>query len=152
LPNEEVVERWVETPYWRYFCGFQFFQHHPPIDPSSVTRWRKHIGPEGIETVLPATVNAIEVGAAKESNFERIEQWLRLSVIGSGVGVQIAELDRVFEPFRSVSSSFSRDHQGTGLGLSIARSLAQIQGDSLHLESQPGKGTPAVLNLPIADP
>ncbi|MGI9433613.1 MAG: transposase, partial [Geminicoccaceae bacterium] len=34
LSDEEVVERWVENSYHRYFCGFEFFQHSMPIDPS----------------------------------------------------------------------------------------------------------------------
>lgn len=73
LSDEETVERWVENPYWQYFCGFQFFEHCLPIDPSSMTRWRKRIGPEGMETVLAATVGvAVDAGAVKQSSFERI--------------------------------------------------------------------------------
>ncbi|WP_139134984.1 transposase, partial [Magnetovibrio blakemorei] len=64
LSDEEAVERWVENPYWQYFCGFEFFQHHLPIDPSTMTRWRKRVGPEGMEKVLAATVGvAVETGA-----------------------------------------------------------------------------------------
>jgi IS5 family transposase len=73
LSDEEAVERWVENPYWQYFCGFEFFQHHLPIDPSTMTRWRKRVGPEGMEKVLAATVGvAVEAGAVKESSFQRI--------------------------------------------------------------------------------
>ena len=45
LSDEQTVARWVENPYWQYFCGFEFFQHALPIDPSLMTRWRKRIGP-----------------------------------------------------------------------------------------------------------
>ena len=73
LSDEEAVARWVENPYWQYFCGFEFFQHRLPIDPSTMTRWRKRVGPEGMEKVLAATVGvAVEAGAVKESSFERI--------------------------------------------------------------------------------
>ena len=73
LSDEEAVERWVENPYWQYFCGFEFFQHHLPIDPSTMTRWRKRVGPEGMEKVLAATVDvAVEAKAVKESSFQRI--------------------------------------------------------------------------------
>ena len=37
LSDEETVERWVENPYWQFFCGFEFFQHQLPIDPSTMT-------------------------------------------------------------------------------------------------------------------
>ena len=44
LSDEEVVERWVENAYWQYFCGFEFFQHELPIDPSSPPAGRKAEG------------------------------------------------------------------------------------------------------------
>ena len=49
LSDEAVVARWIENPYHQHFCGETFFQHRPPIDPSSLTRWRKRIGEEGVE-------------------------------------------------------------------------------------------------------
>jgi IS5 family transposase len=52
LSDEAVVARWVENPYYQHFCGELFFQHRPPIDPSSLTRWRKRIGEEGVEWLL----------------------------------------------------------------------------------------------------
>jgi hypothetical protein len=44
LSDEEVVERWVENAYWQYFCGFEFFQHELPIDPSPPPAGRKAEG------------------------------------------------------------------------------------------------------------
>lgn len=73
LSDEEVVERWVENPYHQYFCGFEFFQHKMPIDPSLMTRWRKRVGPDTLEEVLKATVAvALETGAVKVSSLERV--------------------------------------------------------------------------------
>lgn len=70
LSDEEAVERWVENPYWQYLCGFEFFQHRLPIDPSTMTRWRNRIGAAGMETVLAATVGmAVEVGAVIASSW-----------------------------------------------------------------------------------
>jgi len=34
LSDEAVCERWVENPYWQFFCGFDYLQHRLPIDPS----------------------------------------------------------------------------------------------------------------------
>jgi len=73
LSDEEVVNRWVENPYWQFFCGFEFFQHEAPIDASTMTRWRKRIGPEGLEELLKASVEvALDTGTAKPSSLERI--------------------------------------------------------------------------------
>jgi IS5 family transposase len=44
LSDEDVVWGWVENPYWQLFCGETWFQHNPPIDPSSLTRWRQRFG------------------------------------------------------------------------------------------------------------
>lgn len=58
LSDEAVVERWIENPYWQYFCGEQYFNHSLPIDPSQMTRFRKRIGTAGCETMLKMTIQA----------------------------------------------------------------------------------------------
>lgn len=58
LSDEAVVARWAENPYWQHFCGETFFQHRLPLDPSSLTRWRKRIGEEGVEWLLTQTIEA----------------------------------------------------------------------------------------------
>jgi len=58
LSDEAVVARWVENPYWQHFSGRPFFEHELPIDPSSMTRWRKRLGEAGAETMLKATIDA----------------------------------------------------------------------------------------------
>jgi transposase, IS5 family len=73
LSDEAVVQRWIENPYWQWFCGFEYFQHELPCDPSSLTRWRKRIGPEGLEKLLAATIQAgLESGAVRPASLERI--------------------------------------------------------------------------------
>ncbi len=58
LSDEAVVRRWVENPYWQYFCGASYFEHQLPIDASSMTRFRQRIGASGCELILHATVSA----------------------------------------------------------------------------------------------
>jgi IS5 family transposase len=58
LSDEEVVAQWAENHYWQYFCGETYFQHHLPIDPSQMTRFRKRIGEAGCEFMLGLTVHA----------------------------------------------------------------------------------------------
>lgn len=52
------MARWAENPYRQHFCGETFFQHRPPINPSSMTRWRNRIGEEGVEWLLTETIRA----------------------------------------------------------------------------------------------
>jgi IS5 family transposase len=58
--DESVVERFLENGYWQYSCGFDFFQHELPLDPSSLVRWRNRIGPEGSEELLKETIKTAE--------------------------------------------------------------------------------------------
>jgi len=71
--DESVVVRLLENPYWQYFCGFKQFQHDLPIDPSSLTRWRKRLGPDKLEELLVATVQtAKEKTLLTEKHVERV--------------------------------------------------------------------------------
>lgn len=71
--DEAVVNTWVENPYWQYFCGEVFLQTEAPIDPSSLTRWRKRIGEEDVETMLMATIEAARRGGVvKASSVDRV--------------------------------------------------------------------------------
>ena len=47
LSDEAVVQGWVENPYWQYLSGMEFFCHEAPIDPSSMSRWRRRVGEAG---------------------------------------------------------------------------------------------------------
>jgi IS5 family transposase len=73
LSDEAVVARWVENPYYQHFTGEVFFQHRPPIDPSSLTRWRGRIGEEGVEWLLTQTIRAGQKsGAITEDSTRRV--------------------------------------------------------------------------------
>ena len=73
LSDEAVVQRWIENPYWQWFCGCEYFQHQLPCDPSSLTRWRKRLGPEGLEKLLAVTIQAgLDTGAVRPSSLERV--------------------------------------------------------------------------------
>lgn len=71
--DEELVWAWVENPYWQAFCGETYFQHEPPIDPSSLTRWRQRVGEEGVEWLLAETIEAARRGkVVKKQSFDKI--------------------------------------------------------------------------------
>ena len=73
LSDEEVVACWVENPYWQYFSGMKWFEHDVPIDPSSMTRWRKRIGEAGAEGLLRETLEAgLKIKAVKPHQLKRV--------------------------------------------------------------------------------
>jgi IS5 family transposase len=52
LSDEGLCARWLESPYFQYFCGEEFFRHQLPFDRSSMTRWRKRMGEEKLIALL----------------------------------------------------------------------------------------------------
>ena len=52
LSDEALCDRWVENPYFQYFCGEAFFQHALVFDRSSLTRWRQRMGQEKLKALL----------------------------------------------------------------------------------------------------
>jgi IS5 family transposase len=55
--DESVIDRWVENPYWQYFCGEVYFCHEPPFDRTELIKFRKRIGEEGAEQLLKASID-----------------------------------------------------------------------------------------------
>jgi IS5 family transposase len=71
--DEAVVTTWLENPYWQYFCGETYLQTELPIDASSLTRWRKRIGEEGVEVLLAVTIEAARAaGLIKKSSLDKV--------------------------------------------------------------------------------
>jgi IS5 family transposase len=73
LSDEDVVALWVENPYWQHFSGMRHFQHQMPIDPSSMTRWRKRLGDAGAEQMLRATIEAgVKMRVIRPADLKRV--------------------------------------------------------------------------------
>jgi IS5 family transposase len=54
--DESTVARWVENPYWQYFCGYTHMEHVCPIHPTSMTKWRNRVGAERLVELLKETI------------------------------------------------------------------------------------------------
>lgn len=67
----------------------------------------------------------------------------------SGAGIPESERQNIFEPFRQVNNSITRENRGSGLGLAITKQLVELMGGQIHLESQIGKGSLFAVILPI---
>jgi transposase, IS5 family len=72
ISDENIVYRWVENPYWQFFCGYDFLQHEIPIHPTSLIRWRQRLGEEGLAKILEGTIAAALLsGAIKKKVFQK---------------------------------------------------------------------------------
>jgi transposase, IS5 family len=69
LGDETFVARWIENPYWQYFCGETYFQYGQPYDPSDFVHFRKRIGEEGAQKILKLSISLFD---SKEVNEKEI--------------------------------------------------------------------------------
>ncbi len=81
--------------------------------------------------------------------FKPDEKTIRISVIDTGCGIEQEYQSHIFEKFRQIDGSITRNSPGTGLGLAISKELAQLIAARISLQSEAGKGSVFNLDLPI---
>jgi signal transduction histidine kinase/ActR/RegA family two-component response regulator len=74
---------------------------------------------------------------------------LVMTVRDTGIGIAPSKHELIFQPFTQADGSVTRFFGGTGLGLSISRSLVQMMGGRIWLDSQPGQGSTFFIALPL---
>ncbi len=73
LSDEELVRRWVENPYFQYFCGEEFFRHTAPFDRSSLSRWRTRMGEARLEILLQESLTiAVKTEAIEVEDLSKV--------------------------------------------------------------------------------
>jgi IS5 family transposase len=67
--DESVVLKWIQNPYWQYFCGETEFQHEFPVDFTLMGKWRKRVNKEGFDKILESSIDAaIKSATLRESD------------------------------------------------------------------------------------
>ncbi|MCP1846146.1 IS5 family transposase [Bradyrhizobium sp. USDA 4524] len=73
LSDEVLCARWIENPYYQYFCGELSFCHRLPFDRSSLTRWRQRLGEEQLVALIQESLAAAhKTGAIGPTDLERV--------------------------------------------------------------------------------
>ena len=73
VSDEDLVRRWVENPYWQYFCGGQYLQHEFPIDRTTLSKWRKRLKESDIEALLAETISVgLETDVIKKKDLKTV--------------------------------------------------------------------------------
>ncbi len=89
---------------------------------------------------------AITVTAAIENDCG-----LMISVEDTGIGIAPEDIETVMAPFSQVDSTLARRFEGTGLGMSLSKSLVELHGGSLLIESKVDVGTKVTIRLPVIE-
>jgi len=81
---------------------------------------------------------------------ESLPREVEVSVVDTGIGIRKEDMEKIFDPFSQLESASSRKYPGTGLGLSLTRSLVEMHGGRIWVDSDgPGKGSSFRFTLPI---
>jgi two-component system NtrC family sensor kinase len=98
--------------------------------------------------LLSNALDAVSPGGEIRARYMRTSPgWVGFAVSDNGSGISAAHLEHVFEPFFTTKEP----GKGTGLGLAIARNVVLEHGGTIRMESAPGAGTTAQVELPLAE-
>lgn len=103
---------------------------------------------QALLNILSNAVKYSEPGGGVYLSLLHGEDRLEMKVRDEGIGIDMEQLDYVFEPFGRLRSTFTAMPEGAGLGLPIARRLMELHGGDITIESNPGVGTTVTLFLP----
>lgn len=99
-----------------------------------------------LSNAIKFTPEAGELGVALKK--DAATTTCRVTVWDHGIGIDEADIDRLFRPFMQLDSSIRRHYSGVGLGLALTRRLVDLLGGQINVESSPGKGSRFTVTLP----
>jgi signal transduction histidine kinase/DNA-binding response OmpR family regulator len=80
-----------------------------------------------------------------------LKRYAEFCVRDTGIGVDKADHERIFQEFQQVDGSYSRQYEGTGLGLALTKKLVELHHGSIWIESEKGKGAAFYFTIPLTD-
>ncbi len=145
---EECIDAAVSALEWKAAeKGLRMVREVEPDLPAIVADERRvthHVLTNLLKNAVKFTSQGeIRVGARRGG--DEIVFW----VADTGIGIPKEEHENIFEAFRQVDGSLTREAEGTGLGLTIARKFVEMHGGRIWLESEPGRGARFEFSLPL---
>ena len=99
--------------------------------------------------LLSNSIKFTEAGGSIFVNIFDSEEYITISIEDTGIGIPEGKLNLIFDRFRQVDKSFTRDHEGSGIGLALVKSLVEMQGGTISVESKYGVGTKFIIKFPV---
>ena len=131
--------------------GLQFEEQIAPDLPKALWGISTHIE-QILFHLLNNAIKFTETGSIDVKLFKSGESEWCISVSDSGIGISKEQQENIFEPFRQVDESISREYGGVGLGLSIVKRLAVAMKGRVQVISEPGKGSSFIVTMPLVEP
>ncbi len=85
-------------------------------------------------------------GKAKDKS---VKDYIQISVVDNGIGISDEDKIKLFQPFHQIEDVYTKKYEGAGLGLFLTKRLVEIQGGSIWVESEKGKGSKFSFVIPI---
>ena len=98
--------------------------------------------------LISNAIKFTEEGEVKIKAWEINTELVAVAIQDTGIGIAAEDIDKIFQAFRQVDQSFTRQHAGTGLGLAITDSLIQIMGGKISVESELDRGSTFTIEIP----
>jgi PAS domain S-box-containing protein len=99
--------------------------------------------------ILSNAIKFTEPGGSIFVNVFDGEEYITISIEDTGIGIPEDKLNIIFDRFRQVDKSFTRSYEGSGIGLSLVKSLVEMQGGTISVESKYGVGTKFCIRFPV---
>lgn len=131
--------------------GLQFIPELDPALPSPLVGDERRLQ----QVLINLAGNAIKFtqeGQVQVSLLRLSDSEWAMRVADTGAGIPSEAQEYIFDPFRQVDNTITRDNRGTGLGLSITKQLVELMGGRIELESEIGRGSTFTVILPLQVP
>ncbi len=150
---EKRIEKAIET--YRYRAEeksnkLQFMSHLPVKflvdgDPYRLTQMLNNLIGNAVKFTNEGRIS-VEVSLMEEKDQSVI---VKIDIRDTGIGIHKERLEQIFDPYTQGGKDVTGKYGGTGLGLSICRSIAEMQGGSIEVDSTLGQGSVFTLKLPF---
>jgi signal transduction histidine kinase len=99
--------------------------------------------------LLSNAIKFTELGGNILVNIIDGEEYITITVEDTGIGIPSDKINLIFDRFTQVDKSFTRKYEGSGIGLSLVKSLIEMQGGTIFVESKYGVGTKFIIRFPV---
>ena len=120
---------------------------HPSVPP--IVKADQHRLRQILSHLLSNALKFTHFGKINVEASVQDEEQVVIGITDTGIGIDTADLERIFDPFEQVDSSATRSYEGVGLGLTLSRRLARTLGGDVTVHSQVGEGSTFSLILPL---